>query len=218
MYGLGWESSCFCRDCWDITDIPPKVLMACQDSTFSTLPVLFFFGVVTFCHHSHWNPHLVLALGWPICVYMFVQTYRCSRLSIKRLPFTLCSNRDSEWFIKAPPFNTHRPFGSLRNFEIVKPHDIIIHYPCHYELPVSNDQDFSFSIILSANLLTKQDSYPISERAKQVVSLWTVLTWCIPTVLRCPKVADSAAHSGHLSSFVYSIWIFTWFNDIPWLL
>lgn len=90
-------------------------------------------------------------------------------------------------------------FAKFRDAEIVKPHDIIIHYPCHYELPVSNDQDFSFSIILSANLFTKQDSYPISERAKQVVFLWTVLTWSIPTVLRCPKVVDSAAHSGYLS-------------------
>lgn len=118
--GLVWESSCFCRDCWDITDIPPKVLMACQDSTFSTLPVLssrLLFGlwhvVSTHTEIRTWYWHLDDQFAC-ICLY------RWSRLSIKRLPFTLCSNRDSEWFIKAPPFNTHRPFGSLRSLEMLR--------------------------------------------------------------------------------------------------
>ena len=48
----------------------------------------------------------------------------------------------------------------------MKPHDIIIHYPCHYELPVSNGQDYSFSIILFANSLTKQEALIFAEYIK----------------------------------------------------
>ena len=39
---------------------------------FAGIVIAVVFWVVTCCVHSHWNPHLVLALRWPICVYMFI--------------------------------------------------------------------------------------------------------------------------------------------------
>ncbi len=53
-----------------------------------------------------------------------------------------------------------------------------------------------------------KDSYPTSDRARQVVFLWLVLTWCIPTVV----MSESRRFNGRFRTFVYSIWI----NMIQW--